>query len=35
MLRATTRFQLLDHHSKVPITTPVGKPETIGQTVWR
>ena len=30
LLRATTHFQLLDHHSKVPVTTPVGKPETIG-----
>ena len=30
LLRATTRFHKLDHHSKVPVTTPVGKPETIG-----
>ena len=29
-LKATTRFHKLDHHSKIPITTPVGKPETIG-----
>jgi type III pantothenate kinase len=30
LLRRTTRFHKLDHHSKVPVTTPVGKPETIG-----
>jgi len=30
ILKATTRFHKLDHHSKIPITTPVGKPETIG-----
>jgi type III pantothenate kinase len=30
LLRATTHFHQLDHHSKVPVTTPVGKPETIG-----
>jgi type III pantothenate kinase len=30
LLNASTRFHKLDHHSKVPITTPVGKPETIG-----
>jgi type III pantothenate kinase len=30
LLRQTTRFHKLDHHSKVPITTPVGKPDTIG-----
>jgi type III pantothenate kinase len=30
LLRATTHFHKLDHHSKVPVTTPVGKPETIG-----
>ncbi len=30
LLRAATRFHKLDHHSKVPVTTPVGKPETIG-----
>lgn len=30
VLRATTHFHKLDHHSKVPITTPVGKPDTIG-----
>jgi type III pantothenate kinase len=29
-LRKSTRFHKLDHQSKVPITTPVGKPETIG-----
>jgi type III pantothenate kinase len=30
LLAATTAFHKLDHHSKVPVTTPVGKPETIG-----
>ena len=30
LLAKATRFHKLDHHSKVPITTPVGKPETIG-----
>ena len=30
ILTAATRFHKLDHHSKIPITTPVGKPETIG-----
>ncbi len=30
ILKASTRFHKLDHHSKIPITTPVGKPETIG-----
>lgn len=30
LLRQHTRFHKLDHHSKLPITTPVGKPETIG-----
>lgn len=30
LLRQKTGFHKLDHHSKVPITTPVGKPETIG-----
>jgi type III pantothenate kinase len=30
VLRAETRFHQLDHLSKVPITTPVGKPESIG-----
>lgn len=30
MLRTATRFHKLDHTSKVPITTPVGKPDTIG-----
>jgi len=29
-LAAASSFHLLDHHSKIPITTPVGKPETIG-----
>ncbi|HTQ29169.1 MAG TPA: type III pantothenate kinase [Puia sp.] len=30
MLRRHTRFHKLDHTSKLPVTTPVGKPETIG-----
>ena len=30
ILQETTRFHKLDHNSKVPITTPVGKPDTIG-----
>jgi type III pantothenate kinase len=30
LLRKSTRFNKLDHHLKLPITTPVGKPETIG-----
>ncbi|HUB59072.1 MAG TPA: type III pantothenate kinase [Puia sp.] len=30
LLRAGTQFHQLDHTSKVPITTPVGKPDTIG-----
>lgn len=30
LLQQTTRFHKLDHQSKVPITTPVGKPDTIG-----
>jgi len=30
LLKKHTRFHKLDHHSRVPITTPVGKPETIG-----
>ncbi len=30
LLRTTTHFHLLNHQSKVPVTTPVGKPETIG-----
>jgi len=30
LLATTTAFHKLDHYSKVPITTPVGKPETIG-----
>jgi type III pantothenate kinase len=30
ILEKETRFHLLNHHSKLPITTPVGKPETIG-----
>ena len=30
LLKEHTRFHKLDHLSKVPVTTPVGKPETIG-----
>ena len=30
MLRSKTHFHKLDHRSRIPITTPVGKPETIG-----
>jgi type III pantothenate kinase len=30
ILSANSKFHKLDHHSKIPITTPVGKPETIG-----
>jgi type III pantothenate kinase len=30
LLRDATQFHKLDHRSKVPITTPVGKPDTIG-----
>lgn len=30
ILSANTKFHKLDHHSKIPVTTPVGKPETIG-----
>lgn len=30
ILAAHTRFHKLDHNSKLPVTTPVGKPETIG-----
>ncbi|MBL0134496.1 MAG: type III pantothenate kinase [Chitinophagaceae bacterium] len=30
LLDSSSRFHLLDHHSKLPITSPVGKPETIG-----
>jgi type III pantothenate kinase len=30
LLRRSTRFHRLDHHSRVPVTTPVGKPDTIG-----
>jgi type III pantothenate kinase len=30
LLAGATRFHKLDHHTKVPVTTPVGKPETIG-----
>ena len=30
LLRAHTRFHKLDHHSIVPVSTPVGKPDTIG-----
>ena len=30
LLAANTRFHKLNHTSKLPLTTPVGKPETIG-----
>ena len=30
ILSENTKFHKLDHNSKIPITTPVGKPETIG-----
>ena len=30
ILATETRFHKLDHNSKIPVTTPVGKPETIG-----
>jgi type III pantothenate kinase len=30
LLKNHTQFHKLDHHSRLPITTPVGKPETIG-----
>lgn len=30
LLANETRFHLLNHTSKIPVTTPVGKPETIG-----
>ena len=30
MLAGAGKFHLLDQHSKIPVTTPVGKPETIG-----
>jgi type III pantothenate kinase len=30
LLKNHTDFHKLDHHTRVPVTTPVGKPETIG-----
>ena len=30
LLRTETHFHKLDHQSKTPVTTPVGKPDTIG-----
>lgn len=30
LLQSTTQFHQLNHLSKLPVTTPVGKPETIG-----
>jgi len=30
LLRNETHFHKLDHQSKIPVTTPVGKPDTIG-----
>ncbi len=29
-LKASTHFHKLDHHSRMPVSTPVGKPDTIG-----
>src|SRR5262249_40387215 len=30
LLQRRTQFHKLDHRSRLPVTTPVGKPETIG-----
>lgn len=30
ILKRSTRFHKLDHHSRLPVTTPVGKPDSIG-----
>ena len=30
LLKSKTQFHNLDHHSQIPVSTPVGKPETIG-----
>ena len=30
ILSANSKFHNLNHHSKIPITTPVGRPDTIG-----
>jgi type III pantothenate kinase len=30
LLAQATRFHKLDHHSRVPVSTPVGRPDTIG-----
>lgn len=30
LLKIKTKFHKLDHYSRVPVSTPVGKPETIG-----
>src|SRR5258708_21378874 len=30
LLKQATHFHKLDHHSKIPVTSPVGKPDTIG-----
>jgi type III pantothenate kinase len=30
LLKSNTRFHKLDHYSRIPVTTPLGKPETIG-----
>jgi type III pantothenate kinase len=30
LLKSKTHFHKLDHHSRIPVSTPVGKPETIG-----
>ncbi len=33
-LRAHSKLILIDHHTQYPVTTPVGKPETIGADRW-
>jgi type III pantothenate kinase len=30
LLKSKTQFHKLDHYSRIPVSTPVGKPETIG-----
>jgi type III pantothenate kinase len=30
LLKRSTNFHKLDHHSRIPVTTPVGRPDTIG-----
>ncbi len=34
MLKSKTEFHKLDHHSRVPITTPVGNRKPLEQIVW-